>query len=111
MTPNEYQIACLRTQPSLPTEMEGVINCALGLTGEAGEVADLVKKAVYQGHEFDKEHYVKELGDVLWYIATGASAVGYSLNEIMQINIEKLKNRYPDGFDAENSMHRAAGDI
>jgi NTP pyrophosphatase (non-canonical NTP hydrolase) len=112
MTPNEYQIACLRTAPKLDNFSEdALINCALGITGEAGEVADMIKKHAFQGHGLDEEHFVKELGDVLWYIAVGASAAGYSLNEVMELNIEKLQKRYPNGFDSDRSINRVAGDI
>lgn len=112
MTPNEYQTACLRTSPNFDNlSSDAFINCALGITGEAGEVADMIKKHVFQGHGLDEEHFAKELGDVLWYIALGASAAGYSLDEVMELNIEKLQKRYPNGFETGRSIHRIAGDI
>ena len=113
MTPNEYQTEALRTASGMRDDIsvDPIVNCALGLTGEAGEVADLVKKYIFQGHDLDEEHFAKELGDVLWYVAVGASLKGYSLEQIMEMNIQKLRDRYPDGFEAERSLNRAEGDI
>lgn len=113
MTPNEYQAKALRTASGMHDDIsvDPIVNCALGLTGEAGEVADLVKKHIFQGHDLDEEHFAKELGDVLWYVAVGASLKGYSLEQIMAMNIQKLRDRYPDGFEAERSLNRAEGDI
>lgn len=108
---NEYQELAMRTSNAKLSTQEHLINGALGLTGEAGEVADLVKKWTMQGHIIDVDHIVKELGDVCWYIAETATAIGYGMEEIMQRNIEKLKARYPDGFDPEKSRHRAKGDV
>lgn len=112
MTINEYQREAMRTASGMNYEKHGMlINAALGLCGEGGEVADIVKKATFQGHELDVEHVAKELGDVAWYLAVGARAIGYDLEPILQMNVDKLRARYPDGFDAEKSLHRQAGDI
>ena len=112
MTINEYQIEAMRTASGMNYENHGMlINAALGLCGESGEVADIIKKATFQGHELDVVHVAKELGDVAWYLAVGAHAIGYDLETIMQMNVEKLRARYPDGFDADRSQHRQAGDI
>ena len=112
MTINEYQNEAMRTANGMDYENHGMlINAALGLCGESGEVADIVKKATFQGHELDVVHVAKELGDVAWYLAVGAHAIGYDLETIMQMNVEKLRARYPDGFDADRSQHRQAGDI
>ena len=83
----------------------------LGLAGESGEVADMIKKHLFQGHILDREHMARELGDIAWYIALGAELIGYDLESILQMNIEKLLERYPDGFDPERSIHRKEGDI
>lgn len=83
----------------------------MGLNGEAGECIDILKKHLYQGHAFDSEHMAKELGDVAWYLAISAEAIGYDLETIFQMNIDKLRARYPDGFDADHSLHRRANDI
>ena len=112
MTINEYQNEAMRTASGVNYENHGMlINVALGLCGESGEVADIVKKAMFQGHELDVNHIAKELGDVAWYLAVGARAIGYDLETIMQMNVDKLRARYPDGFDADRSQHRQAGDI
>lgn len=93
-------------------EREQMLNALLGLAGEAGEVVDLIKKHLYQGHELDKDHLQEELGDVLFYWTWLAVLVfGFDRAEIMIRNADKLKARYPDGFDAERSMHRVAGDV
>lgn len=81
-------------------------NAALGLTGEAGEVAEIIKKHLYQGHELDKESVKKELGDILWYIVLASELMGTTLKEIARLNIEKLQKRYPDGFSHEASRAR-----
>jgi NTP pyrophosphatase (non-canonical NTP hydrolase) len=111
MTGNEYQILAMRTSNRELPASEHLVNGALGLTGEAGEVADLVKKSRMQGHDLDPEHIAKELGDIMWYVAETATAIGYDLDNIMQMNIDKLIKRYPDGFSSERSQHRAKGDI
>lgn len=102
---NEYQELALRTSGSLH-EDDLVLNGALGLSGETGEVADHIKKYLFQGHKFDKEYIAKELGDICWYIAALAQGIGYDLDTIMRMNVEKLKKRYPEGFDSERSLNR-----
>ena len=110
MTINEYQELAMRTlNPSL-TEKEVLLNGVMGLCGESGEAIDLVKKWMMQGHELDKAHLAKELGDIAWYLAETATAIGCDLESILQSNIDKLKARYPEGFDAARSMHRTSGD-
>lgn len=111
MTINEYQRLALRTSCADMPEDYHLLNGALGLAGESGEVADIIKKDFFQGHFLDREHVAKELGDVCWYVAETASALGYDLETILQMNIDKLKARYPDGFDSDRSQHRKAGDV
>lgn len=111
MTPNEYQKLAMRTAPKDLCPNDLAINAALGLTGECGEFADLVKKYMYQGHPLDSEHAKKELGDILWYVAMGCMALGTSIETVMELNIEKLKARYPEGFNSNRSMCREEGDI
>lgn len=96
----------MRTLNPQLSEKDVLINGVMGLCGESGEVIDLVKKHLAQGHPLDKEKIAKELGDVAWYLAETAYAIGYPLEEILQMNIDKLKIRYPDGFDPEKSMNR-----
>jgi len=76
---------------------------SLGLSGEAGEFADLMKKAHGHGHELDKNKAAKELGDVLWYVSVLAKSLGFTLSEIATMNVVKLMNRYPNGFTVEDS--------
>lgn len=111
MTGNEYQKAAMRTSNNSLSPDYHLINGVLGLAGEAGEVADLVKKNWMQGHVLDLNHVAKELGDILWYVAETATAIGCDLDGIMEMNIEKLLQRYPDGFSAERSQHRKEGDV
>ena len=112
MTINEYQTEALRTaQTDKLTANELLLNAALGLCGESGEVADLVKKHRFQGHGLDFEHIAKELGDISWYLAVGAYAIGLDLETIFRMNIDKLKARYPNGFSTDRSLHRAENDV
>ena len=107
MTINEYQKLAMTTLNPELSEKDVLINGVMGLCGESGEAIDIVKKWLAQGHELDKEKLAKELGDICWYLAETATALGLSLEDIMAANIEKLRKRYPDGFDAERSVHRA----
>ena len=112
MTINEYQAAALRTaQTDKLTASDLLLNSALGLCGESGEVADLLKKYHFQGHNLDLDHVAKELGDIAWYLAVGAYSIGYDLEKILQMNVDKLKARYPNGFSADRSLHRAENDV
>lgn len=112
MTINEYQELALRTESPIDYESDRLVNGVLGLNGEAGECADMLKKALFQHHSFNMEHFAKELGDVAWYLAVTADAIGYDLESILLLNIEKLKKRYPEGhFSAENSVNRKEDDV
>ena len=105
MTGNEYQQYALRTS-SHGSNGDMVLNGVMGLNGEAGECIDIVKKHLFQGHPLDTDKLLDELGDVLWYVAITADGIGVPLENIMQHNIDKLRRRYPEGFDAERSIHR-----
>lgn len=107
ITANDYQRAAMRTASGMDYENHGLLmNGVLGLCGETGEVADIVKKATFQGHELDKDHIAEELGDVSWYLAVASYAIGYNLGDIFQMNIDKLAKRYPEGFSKERSLNR-----
>ena len=106
MTINEYQKLAMTTLNPALSEKDVLINGVMGLCGESGEAIDIVKKWLAQGHELDKEKLAKELGDICWYLAETATALGLSLEDIMAANIEKLKKRYPEGFDTERSVNR-----
>lgn len=103
MTGTEYQSLAMRTADEQARNLNVV---GLGITGEAGEVADLIKKHLYHGHDMDYYELVKELGDVMWYVALGCEVAGVDIDYVMQVNIQKLKERYPEGFSSERSINR-----
>lgn len=105
MTLNDYQQAAQRTA-NAKTSADKLLNACLGLAGEVGEFCDPVKKYFFQGHDLEKEELKKELGDILWYVAEAACAIGCLLDDVARDNLDKLEGRYPDGFDPERSMHR-----
>lgn len=139
MTGNEYQKLAMRTndrkatgrmleniltcdmkyllQQNLIAEDEqhldfgGILNAALGLSGEVGELNDMLKKWIFHEKQLDPEHLKREISDVCWYLALMCDSFEFSLDEIMQINIDKLKARYPEGFDTYRANHRQAGDV
>lgn len=128
MLGNEYQNLAMRTNDDLsnsrvagrisrfcesminledvPINPGELLNGALGLTGEAGEVADMIKKYFFHGHELNTDELIKELGDVMWYVALLCNALDISLDHVMTRNINKLKARYPEGFSEEASIKR-----
>lgn len=111
MRANEYQKLAMRTCSISYDQREDMLRHAVfGLASEAGEVAGILQKE-YQGHEFDKEHMKKELGDCLWMIAEACNALDFDLGDVMQTNIDKLKARFPEGFSAERSINRVEGDV
>lgn len=110
LTGNEYQRLAARTINPATNEKDQELHALHGMVGEIGELHSLYQK-YYQGHNIDSYHAKKELGDLLWFIAEYCTSQRWSLEEVMQLNIDKLKARYPEGFDAEHSLHRAAGDI
>lgn len=89
----------------------GLLNGCLGLSGEAGELNDLVKKWIFHKKPLDREHMKKEIGDVCWYIADICHSMGFNLDEIFQMNIDKLKARYPEGFSERRANNRSEDDI
>lgn len=107
MTGNQYQKLALTTLNPNLSQKDVLINAVMGLCGESGEAIDIVKKHLHQGHELDREKLTKELGDIAWYLAEAAYALGVDLDDIFEANIAKLKARYPEGFDTEKSIHRA----
>lgn len=114
MTLNQYQNAAARTiRKDLP-KTDISLHALFGLSAEVGELMDIYQKWL-QGHigtnEFIQEHKKKELGDILWMVAEYATANGWTLDEVATTNLDKLRARYPEGFDPDKSMHRKAGDI
>lgn len=120
---NEYQVSAMRTSDGLCTSrllnaieefvsapgspfIGELLEGALGITGEAGEVSDIIKKHIFHGHDLDIDALVKEIGDVCWYVALLCTAIGVDMSSVMEQNIEKLKTRYPEGFSSEASINR-----
>ena len=110
MTGNEYQRLASRTINKVLTTYEKRQHALFGMASEVGELLGLYQK-MYQRHELIEEHEQKELGDLLWMVAEYCTVKGWELEDIMQLNIDKLKARYPEGFDAEHSLHRKEGDV
>lgn len=136
MTGNEYQKLAMRTNDHKATDrlndkidmidffkqakggrnaenydIGGVFNACLGLSGEVGEFNDMIKKWIFHEKPLNVDHAKKEAGDICWYLAMLCESFGWSLDEIMQINVDKLKSRYPEGFDVERANHREEGDV
>ena len=110
MKANEYQELAKRTISNDMLKWESEYHALHGMVGEIGELHSMYQKQ-FQGHTYPEDHYKKELGDLLWFIAEYCTAKGWKLEDIMQMNIDKLRARYPEGFDAEKSLHRREGDI
>ena len=110
MKVNEYQALAMTTLNPDLSKRDILINSVMGLCGESGEAIDIVKKWMAHGHELDKDHLAKELGDIAWYLAEAATALDMDLEDILQANIEKLKKRYPEGFSSSASVNREKND-
>lgn len=107
----DYDLPEVGIGTEMDVDLGGIINGLFGLSGEVGELTDMVKKWIFHNKSFDITHAQKELGDVMWYIAMTCESFGWSLDEIMQMNIDKLKKRYPDGFDTERANNRSPEDV
>lgn len=110
MTLAEYQKAAARTIDTELLDWEVESHALHGMVSEIGEIHGLYQK-VYQGHEIDKTHLMKEVGDLLWFVAEFCTSLGWLMDAVAQMNIDKLLARYPEGFDAERSLHRKEGDV
>jgi len=108
LTLEEYQMLAARTAGAGGRGERRLMVSALGLAGEAGEYANLVKKFTAHGHAVNTNAMVDELGDVLWYVAEAATSCGLNLGEIASQNVTKLRARYPEGFDEERSRNRTS---
>ena len=106
LTANDYQRQAMALLNPALSRKDVLINGVMGLCGESGEAIDLVKKHLHQGHPLDKEKLAKELGDVAWYLAETAWALDIPLEKILRGNLEKLRKRYPEGFDTNRSQNR-----
>ena len=103
---NEYQKLAMITLNKDLSNKDILINAVMGLCGESGEAIDIVKKHLHQGHELDKDKLIKELGDIAWYLAEACHALNIELETVLTLNIEKLKKRYPEGFEVDKSINR-----
>ena len=113
MRANKYQREAMRTNDGRATERlirqpiidkaildyGGVINASLGLSGEVGELNDMIKKWIFHEQTICLEDLQKELGDVMWYVALFCESMHWDMEDVMKKNIDKLKKRYPEGFD------------
>ena len=107
-----YRVQELEGQ-GFPTER--LLTASVGMCAEAGEFTEIVKKIVFQGKPVNEDnlfHLKRELGDIMWYVMQACMGLGTDLNEIIEMNVEKLASRYPDGaFDVHFSENRKAGDV
>lgn len=92
-------------------DIGGILNACLGLSGEVGEFNDMIKKWIFHEKDFDEVHAKKELGDVMWYIALMCDSFGWNLDELLDMNINKLKARYPKGFSPKLANNRSKDDV
>ena len=106
MESNTYQLLAYKTANKELNPYDQLRNAVYGLNGESGEVIDILKKHEFQGHELNVPKLVDELGDVAWYLALACTALSITLDDVMQHNIDKLRNRYPEGFNSDRSIHR-----
>lgn len=129
MTGNSYQKLAMRTNDGESSyrlakafthgtddssniyDFGGMLMACLGLAGEVGEFNDMIKKSIFHRTDFDEEHAKKELGDIMWYVAMMCTSFGWQLDEIMEMNIDKLKKRYPEGFNVYDANHRKEQDV
>ncbi len=91
-----------------------VLNAAIGMSAEAGEFIEIVKKIIFQGKEITEEnktHLKRELGDILWYVAQACIGLNIGLSEVLEMNVDKLSARYPNGFAVARSENREKGDV
>ena len=108
----EYRIQELRGEGF---ETHRLLTAAVGMSAEAGEFTEVVKKIIFQGKPVTEEnmfHMKRELGDIMWYVAQACMGLNVSLDEVIEMNVDKLKARYPGGdFDVHYSENRKEGDL
>lgn len=116
MHADDFQIASARTCISrsglnLDDRELLLIWDAIGVAGEAGEVAELAKKQIFHRHGIDREKWKKELGDVLWYVAACCTHLDLKLSEVMEANVDKLAARFPEGWDPARTTDQAKAEL
>lgn len=102
----EYQEKAQRTLNTESSQKDTITNMCLGISGETGEVIDMIKKHIFHGHEIDTYKLEKEIGDVMWYLTNLATQFNLNMSHVLDTNIKKLENRYPEGFSKERSINR-----
>jgi len=114
-TTSHTQLSSGETKRTADIHMATLLTSVIGMLAESGEFAEVVKKKLFQADtNFTEEeifHMKRELGDVLWYWTQGCTALGFTPDEVMDENIRKLEQRYPNGFEVVRSEVRADGDI
>ena len=111
MTLNEYEkfvesVAKPMQEQEVPSHILDMLHCVVGITGEAGELADAVKKHVFYSQQLDSANVQEELGDLMFYIQHFCNTIGLPLEYIISLNVEKLKRRYPNGYTDANAKLR-----
>lgn len=110
MTLEEYRVDCKRTLPKNLYRGEQLLQGLIGATTETAEALDIHKKTMWHDHPHDREYLLSELGDAMFYITIAADALDSSIEEIMEMNVEKRLKRYPRGFESSRSINRDPGD-
>ena len=103
-----YQRLAMRTKGDMSALHGRLTLGALGLSGEAGEVTDHIKKIVFHDHDIDRAALINELGDVMWYVSYLLDTLDLEMDDVLEANIAKLRARYPDGFDPQRSRNRVS---
>lgn len=103
----DYEAQASRTINTSLSDADRLLDAAIGLSEEAGEVLGLVRKHLFMRHDLDRERVKKELGDVLWCLAATARSAGLTLDEIAEANVAKLRARYPEGYSDTRSRERS----
>lgn len=106
MNTNQYQLKAARTLPHLTSMLMDDLHMVLGMQTEVAEIADVYKKNIAYGKPLDEINVKEELGDVLWYIANMCNLHGWSMEDVMDVNIKKLETRYPEKFTEELALNR-----
>ena len=107
MTIDDYNVLAIRTLNDLGSFKNNLVHMALGITGEAGEVADVIKKHYAYGKTLDVQHLVEEVGDIMFYLNGLLAEVDVEWSEVLDLNIKKLEARYPDlRFNADHAINR-----
>ena len=107
MKASTFQDCVRRTANIDLNTQQQLTNACMGIAGESGEFVDLIKKALFHGHTLDFTKAKSELGDILYYVAWAADALGLNLDDVMECNVAKLLKRYPNGFNSADSIKRA----